>query len=350
MEISRNTKIALTVGGVILLGGLIWLFINRGGVPFLTPTPTPSPQEAEGKITEIAASARIITIESQGKTIEVAISNETKLFGKDGKQVDFSTLHVGFEVFAKGMGTAEAFLAEEVRITKEPNVIVFEPKAGARVDSPIKVRGEARVFESVVSLRVKDNTGKVIFTGFTMSTAPDIGIFGLFDTEIFLPPLSSPNITLEVFWASPRDGSDLDVVSIPLVVRDTAQTEVKVFFGNNSLNTLQDCTKVFPVTRKITRTAQVGKAALFELLKGPTSQEKQIGFFTSIPEGVTVNSLAIASGVAKADFSVTLEAGVGGSCRVAAIRSQIAETLKQFSTVTSVIISINGRTEDILQP
>jgi len=35
---------------------------------------------------------------------------------------------------------------------------------------------------------------------------------------------------------------------------------------------------------------------------------------------------------------------------VAAIRAQIRETLKQFPTVDEVIISIDGRTEDILQP
>jgi len=35
---------------------------------------------------------------------------------------------------------------------------------------------------------------------------------------------------------------------------------------------------------------------------------------------------------------------------VTAIRAQITETLKQFPTVENVVISIDGRTEDILQP
>ncbi len=50
------------------------------------------------------------------------------------------------------------------------------------------------------------------------------------------------------------------------------------------------------------------------------------------------------------DFDETLEKAVGGSCRVAAIRSQITKTLLQFPSFKKVIISINGRTEDILQP
>jgi len=54
--------------------------------------------------------------------------------------------------------------------------------------------------------------------------------------------------------------------------------------------------------------------------------------------------------VAKADFDEQLEFQVGGSCRVSAIRAEITQTLKQFSTVKEVVISIDGRTEDILQP
>jgi spore germination protein GerM len=65
---------------------------------------------------------------------------------------------------------------------------------------------------------------------------------------------------------------------------------------------------------------------------------------------VRIQSLTIENGVAKVDFDEQLEFQVGGSCRVVAIRVQIIETLKQFPTVNSVIISINGRTEYILQP
>ena len=54
--------------------------------------------------------------------------------------------------------------------------------------------------------------------------------------------------------------------------------------------------------------------------------------------------------MAYVDFDEQLEFQVGGSCRVSAIRAQIIQTIKQFSTVKDVIISINGRTEDILQP
>ena len=102
--------------------------------------------------------------------------------------------------------------------------------------------------------------------------------------------------------------------------------------------------------REILKTPAVGLAALRELIAGPTSAEKRMGYGTVINPGVVVQKLTIESGVASVDFNEELERQVGGSCRVSAIRAQIEETLKQFSTVKEVIISINGRTQDILQP
>lgn len=125
---------------------------------------------------------------------------------------------------------------------------------------------------------------------------------------------------------------------------------LKVFFNNDQLDPEFSCNKVFPVERVVPKTQAVARAALEELLKGPTEEEKSDGFFTSINSGVKIQKLTVENGAAKVDFDEQLEFQVGGSCRVSAIRAQIRETLKQFPTVQEVIISINGRTEDILQP
>ena len=65
---------------------------------------------------------------------------------------------------------------------------------------------------------------------------------------------------------------------------------------------------------------------------------------------MNVNSLIVKDDIVKVDFDEQLGYQIGGSCRVMAIRSQIMGTLVQFSEINNVIISINGRTEDILQP
>lgn len=137
----------------------------------------------------------------------------------------------------------------------------------------------------------------------------------------------------------------------PDLEADFTEQSVQVFFPNNIKDPeMMDCSKVYPVTRSIEQTEQVARAALEELFKGPTSQEKTDGYFTSINAGVKIQKLTIENETAKVDFDEQLEFQVGGSCRTASIRSQIRETLEQFSTVKNVIISIDGRTEDILQP
>ena len=126
---------------------------------------------------------------------------------------------------------------------------------------------------------------------------------------------------------------------------------IKVYFSNSKKDpqTLE-CDKVYPVERKVPKTQTLARMALEELLKGPTQREKERGYFTNINPGVKIQSLMIKDGVVKVDFNKRLEYQVGGSCRVRAIRAQIIATLRQFPTVKKVIISVNGKTEGILQP
>lgn len=127
---------------------------------------------------------------------------------------------------------------------------------------------------------------------------------------------------------------------------------LSVYFNNNDklLSGQDECTTVFPVERTVPYTVGVGKAALEELLKGSTADEQSQGYSTSIKPGVVLNSLKIENGIGYADFNDALDEGVAGSCLVTMIRSQITQTLKQFPTVEEVVISINGESEEVLQP
>jgi len=113
---------------------------------------------------------------------------------------------------------------------------------------------------------------------------------------------------------------------------------------------VSDCGSVYPVESMVTKTPSSARIALTELLLGPSWDEANRGFYTEINSGVPINSLTIVNGAARVDLGKRIEEGLGGSCRVAAIRSQITSTLKQFPTVTSVVISVDGRTDDALQP
>ncbi len=125
---------------------------------------------------------------------------------------------------------------------------------------------------------------------------------------------------------------------------------LRIYFNNSFLDSRGDCGNVFPVERKVSKTVGTVRAALEALLRGPSEEEKNKGYFTSINRGVSINNISLKNGIAYVDFDEQLEFQVGGSCRVAAIRAQIEKTTGQFQTIQKTVISINGRTEDILQP
>lgn len=241
---------------------------------------------------------------------------------------------------------------EETKQEDMANIHVFSPQKGDTVGLPLKVLGEVRVFENQFVIRVKDKNGKILTEESAMGQEGEMGQYNLFEKEINYPDPKTTEGTIEVFDYSAKDGSEIDKVVIPVKFGYVANAlTLEVYFSNNKKDpNMTDCSKVYPVYRRIAYTKETAKAAITELLKGPTSDELEQGYLTSINQGTKLKSVLLKNGIATADFDQTLGVNSGGSCKVVNIRSQITETLKQFGTVNSVIISIDGRTEDILQP
>lgn len=99
------------------------------------------------------------------------------------------------------------------------NTAVYAPLPGATVARTFMVSGLARRFEANVPWRVKDQGGRVVASGFTTASLGTSAIFGTFEFTVRLPENVSGNVTLEVFEVSMADGSEREVVSIPVTVR-----------------------------------------------------------------------------------------------------------------------------------
>lgn len=99
------------------------------------------------------------------------------------------------------------------------SIVVYEPAQGAVVRSPIRVIGDAQVFEAVVSFQLLGDQGNVLASGSTMARAGG-PLFGRFDTDISFTISRQQAGTLRVFAASPRDGSPIpqSIVSIALTL------------------------------------------------------------------------------------------------------------------------------------
>ena len=224
---------------------------------------------------------------------------------------------------------------------REQNLLVVSPEPKSTVTSPLIVTGFGRTFEQTFAWRIKDSTGAVVATGFAMTRAADVGQFGPFSFEVFLPALTAQAFTLQVYEASAKDGSDQSVVTVDLNLLSLKTTNVSVFFRNPKAVS-KDCSAVYPVSRKLAETSAVGRASINELLKGPTAEEKMRGLMTSIPAGVTLKSLVISNREAKADFSSGLQI-TRNACTDGSVRHEIEQTLEQFDTVDAVEINVDGK-------
>jgi len=238
--------------------------------------------------------------------------------------------------------------------TQSESLNITSPKEGGVIQSPIIVKGFARgtwYFEASFPVKVVDAKGNVIGQGIAQAESDWM-------TEKFVPFSGTISFTAKVGEKgevvfqkdNPSGLPEHDAeLRVPVIFGEPLSV-VLVYFGNSQKGSSEDCSKVFPISRAISKTEAVARGAILELLKGTTEMEKKSGYFTSINTGVKIQKLTIENGTAKIDLSNEIEKGLGGSCRVANIRAQIETTLKQFPTVKSVIISVDGRTEDILQP
>jgi len=98
------------------------------------------------------------------------------------------------------------------------SVAVYSPRAGV-MSRTFTISGLARVFEATVSWRIKDAAGREVAKGFTTASIGTSPVWGSFQTTATIPANVGGNVTLEVFWASPRDGSDMGLVQVPLTIR-----------------------------------------------------------------------------------------------------------------------------------
>ncbi len=241
------------------------------------------------------------------------------------------------------------------------SIVVDSPKEGATVTSPLTVIGKARggwYFEASFPVRLLDALGNEI------AVAP-AQAQGEWMTEDFVPFVTEltfniPSAQYGKLILMKDNPSGLpehdEQVEVAVWLDPSGNSavpdgmSVKAFFGLAGAPEGTECVTVAAVERTVPKTEGVARAALEELLKGPSADDTAAGFTTSIPEGVIITSLDIATGTARVDFNDALERGVAGSCRVTHIREQIEATLKQFPTVKNVVISIDGRTGDVLQP
>jgi len=96
---------------------------------------------------------------------------------------------------------------------------IFEPEPNVVVDKTLKVRGEARVFEAVLSYSLEDGH-EILAEGHVQASkgAPE---WGSFEIDITLKQMpTSPSGMLTIYEGSAKDGSPIHQLHIPLKFKE----------------------------------------------------------------------------------------------------------------------------------
>jgi hypothetical protein len=171
---------------------------------------------------------------------------------------------------------------------------------------------------------------------------------GSYNVQVITPHVTIVRIQEGVIVEAITDDvfSELDNIFISETETERpAFIQIELFFGKTG-----EEESIFSVTREIPYSLEVAKSSLNSLIEGPNEDEATSGYYSSINPETKINLINIIDGIAYVDFSSDLEINVAGSATVNFIREQIERTLYQFSDINEVIISIEGRMEDVLQP
>jgi spore germination protein GerM len=129
---------------------------------------------------------------------------------------------------------------------------------------------------------------------------------------------------------------------------------IKVFFHNEKLNPeMQDCNKAFPTIRTIPKTTAPAHAALDELFKGVTAEERAKGFWSFEPETTAgvLKGVRVSRGAAYVNFTKLAFEKLGNattSCG-SGFWPMVENTLTQFPTIKKVYYAVEGNADDFYE-
>ena len=98
-----------------------------------------------------------------------------------------------------------------------PAILLENPLPGDALTSPFDISGTANTFEATFQVVLTDSSGAKVYEHFVTATS-GTGTRGTFTQQISFTGAASGAGTLKVYEASAKDGSEINVVSIPVTL------------------------------------------------------------------------------------------------------------------------------------
>lgn len=193
-----------------------------------------SPDTEVGATTAIPEGTELLHVARDGSTLEVDLSSEftsgggslamqmrvaqvvytaTQFGGIDSVRI----LIDGERVDAiGGEGVPPGGIRRDFQ-SVAPAIVLESPKPGDEISSPVTVSGFANTFEATVVIRITDANGDELTETFTTATCGS-GCWGDFSEEVEFDVTERHVGRLVLLTYSAEDGSERDVISIPVVL------------------------------------------------------------------------------------------------------------------------------------
>lgn len=227
------------------------------------------------------------------------------------------------------------------------------PGAGDMISSPVTITGEARgwYFEGSFPISIVDENGATLSQGF--ATAQDDWMqdaFVPFKAEISFSPGTSKMgaIIFDVHNPSGLENNE-NRYELPVIFQEQVGEKFTLYYNNSKMDpTTLSCETVYPVERALFSSQDKTRDVFAALLAGPIENETANGYFTSIPKEAELRTITLDNGVLTVDFNAKLN--TGGSCQSQSIRAQLENTARSLNIANTVRITVNGSSENVLQP
>jgi len=197
--------------------------------------PTGADQEV-GAVSAIPSGTKLLGVKREGSVLNVDVSSEFEFGGGSLSmqlrvaQVIYTATQIeGIEavrilvegerveaIGGEGVIVAEPLTRRDFQ-NVAPLIVVESPRTGQDLASSVTVTGFANVFEANVNIRILDAEGNILKETFTTASC-GTGCWGDFSETLAFEVTERRQGRVEVLTYSPKDGSEQDLVSIPVVL------------------------------------------------------------------------------------------------------------------------------------
>lgn len=230
------------------------------------------------------------------------------------------------------------------------NIELEQPQVGVEIGQPLRLSGRARAFEGNVEVLVVQDDGRVLGESFV--TGSGDGTLGFFDGEMRFDEPTEDRGAIVLRTSSAEDGAVLEahVQRVGFARCGPFDDEPPGEGGRVVLVHFVCREGMVAVPRRVGEGSAVLRAAMEELLEGPTQEERDGGLQTLLGPGSegALLDVTISDGTAVVDLDsslVEVNPGVGTSTASVLLLYQLDFTVFQFPTVERVAYQLDGDCE-----